>query len=304
MRLLAALRNIIADFKSVQKKFEDQGTPVEDIKQYLEDFKELRDRNKIKNVTEKNIDHWGSKPWEEFKEFVDKLKVEKTKSEERKIKKMEGAELVIENDDWFVYRIYTHDAARIYGSETKWCITQETSSHWNNYSKAHNFYMLISKYLDKSDRNYKICILVDKANKRQHWNAEDQQINKTDFNSIATELDVPDLSKLEPFETQILINGKMYKANEIPDNLHVKETADTRTLRYGGPDWGVMLDLSSKGLTKLPEGLVVDALDISDNPIKELPQNLKVKNEFLDKLSLGVMQSSQFEKQVVSRNNI
>ena len=110
---------ILADFKTVKKKFAtDQNIEVDLVDTYLDEFKELRNRNKIKDHDEKNIDFWGKKSWEEFKEFVDTLKTEKTKTEEKKLQKQEGAELIAENKDWSVYKISSHIAAMLYGFGT------------------------------------------------------------------------------------------------------------------------------------------------------------------------------------------
>jgi CRISPR/Cas system endoribonuclease Cas6 (RAMP superfamily) len=165
---------ITSDFKTTEKKFLDQKIPVEDIKEYLAIFKELRDRNKIKKADEKNIDFWGKKSWEDFKGFVDSLRTEKSKTEEKKIAKMEGAELLTENKLWSVYQMTTHKACQIYGSGTKWCITQDSDTDWKDYSQKNNIYFIISKIRPKEDPWYKIALLVDRKGEVTYWNALDE----------------------------------------------------------------------------------------------------------------------------------
>jgi len=253
LNILAALHRVISDFKAVEKKFEDQGIDLDTINVYIDDFKKLKDQNRIVSLDEKNIDYWGKKPWEEFKEFIDKLKTTKSKSAEKKLKKIEGAELYAENEDWYVYRILTLDASIMYGSGTKWCITQKDNTHFKNYASKHNIYFYISKYREDTDQYYKIAALIDKGGKVQYWDALDRPFNPHKEKDL--ELNLP-TDNLENFEVTVIINGKEYKPKDIPDNIHVKHE----------------LDLTNTGIGKLPSGLVVtNILDASDNGIKKIP---------------------------------
>ena len=119
-RLILVLSKLVkADFSTVKKIFLKQNPHSQEINEYFELFKELKKRDKIKNKDEKNIDRWGKKTFQEFKSFVDQLTETRTKSQDKKLKKMEGAELVAQNDDYYIYRITTHDAVLAYGSGTK-----------------------------------------------------------------------------------------------------------------------------------------------------------------------------------------
>jgi hypothetical protein len=94
---------ITSDFKTVERKFIDQGVANEDVKEYLDAFKKLRNTRDLGE--NKDIDKWGKKPFDNFKEFVDKTQKEKTKTEEKKLKKSEGAELVGEDENYTYYHI-------------------------------------------------------------------------------------------------------------------------------------------------------------------------------------------------------
>lgn len=166
--LIRILKTIVADFKSVEKKFEQQGIEKDAIKKYLDLFKSLRDSQKLKQE-DRNIDSWGKKPFEEFKEFLD------SKSEEKKhvrlLKPMDGAELITENEDWFVYNITEYEAAKRYGEGSSWCITQQ--QWWNKYKSRTNFYFLISKKLDENNPMFKIAVAVPKKGAETYWDAKD-----------------------------------------------------------------------------------------------------------------------------------
>ena len=173
---------IKSDFKSVLKKFEEQGILRNEIEEYFQHFKKIKQKNKIKQVEEKNIDYWGKKSFQEFKDFIDKLKDTKTASEEKKLKKMEGAELVAENDDYWVYKITNHDAVRTYGSGTKWCITEPDAKWWNKYKLRNDFYFYIAKHKNKEDPLYKVAMTIDRHGKKTFFDAMDLQIEKPPTN--------------------------------------------------------------------------------------------------------------------------
>ena len=206
-KLIAALEDLvdrfdhfaIADFKSVKKKFVDQDIEVGLVDEYLDTFKNLR--NRITDLSHKNIDNWGKKPWEEFKEFIDKLKGTKSKSQEKKLEKIEGAELITENDDWFVYKIDTHKAAMIYGSGTKWCITEKNGEHWNSFAPRNNFYFLISKNRPKDDDFYKIALQIDRDGEITYWDTTDESWTDDDadgYNDLESSLPLFRIKKSFP----------------------------------------------------------------------------------------------------------
>jgi len=177
-RLILVLSKLVkADFSTVKKIFLKQNAHSQEINEYFELFKELKKRDKIKNKDEKNIDRWGKKTFQEFKSFVDQLTETRTKSQDKKLKKMEGAELVAQNDDYYIYRITTHDAVLAYGSGTKWCITQPDGRYWKQYSARNNFYFFIAKHKSKNDPLYKVAMTVNRKGKKTYWDALDEQMD-------------------------------------------------------------------------------------------------------------------------------
>jgi hypothetical protein len=179
---------ITSDFKTVEKKFLDQGIPKEEVKEYLGAFRELRNKHRIHKENEKNIDFWGKQEWDDFKNFVDDLRTTKSISEERKLQKMAGAELLAENKLWSVYHITTHAASQIYGAGTKWCITEKSPSSWNNYSKVNNVYFIISKVRDAKNPWYKIALLVDTEGTETYWDSLD---NSYDYSPQGENFNIP-----------------------------------------------------------------------------------------------------------------
>ena len=243
-KILAALKKIIiqADYKTVFKKFVDQGNGEETVKQYLTEFKELRDKKDLGEF--KDIDLWGKKSFEEFKEFVKKSKLEKSKTEEKKLEKSEGAALVHQNNDWSVYRIFTHKAARRYGAGTKWCITEEDGTRWREYTKDSVFYFLISDSRDsEEDPFYKIAVQVNKHDvlKKTFWDASDVSYNAVQMADILLEV---------------------FKDNEEIDKVLVP-------FEMPKPDW--LKGLKEKGMTDSVREEIEEAYGMT--PIKYIPEH-------------------------------
>ena len=294
---------IEADFKTSEKKFLDQGIALEEIKNYFDQFKTLKPR--IPEAEKRDIDQWAKQDWEKFKTFIDELKGTKSKSEIKKLEKMEGAELVTENDGWFVYHITSHAASRRYGSNTKWCITQPSSQHFDNYIKTNNFYFLISKIKRTSPWN-KIAVQVNEAGQRTYWDETDAS-----HKSLPPELKIPDF-EVEKVTFKIVISGQTFtleefqKADgliigkkgkltdlsnnklpegvqlEFPTNLTVLgdlKVPKNQVLLAPGLTVMGLLNLAKTQISNLPTGLKVGSLSIYGLDIETLPPDIKIKKD-------------------------
>jgi hypothetical protein len=229
-KLIRVLKRVVADFKTVQLKFEKQNVPVSDIKEYFDAFKKLRDKNYIKNNQEKDIDYWGKQSWENFKSFVDELKTQKSKSSEMKDTKQKGVELVAENDDWKIYKMFTHQAVLKYGSGTQWCITEEDGVRWREYRKHSSFYFMIAKKLDRENPFYKIAVQVPhNGNHTVYWDSRDDSHNKL------PDLNVPKYDFI-PFENNRELDSliESLKKEGVTDDTssELLETFGHRPIKY------------------------------------------------------------------------
>jgi len=246
---------VTADFKSVEKKFVDQGIDEPLVKDYFEKFKALRDKNKLSG-NEKNIDLWAKKSFEEFKNKLDELSKEKTKTAKKKEARTEGAKLIAENEGWRVYEITSHKAAMLYGSDTKWCITQADGRQYNSHSDTNNIYYLLSKTLNTRENTWaKVALLVDTKGNKTYWDVLNE-----DHSAVPAELKIPKF-KVEKAVHLVTIDGKKYDVLKLPENLKVSG----------------FLHLEGTKITSLPAGLKVDGfLNLKGTPITSLPAGLKV----------------------------
>jgi len=291
-KVIAALKTIVeAGFLEVETKFVKEAE-TEEVKEYLNKFKNAASKNKIKNLEEKNIDAWGKKPFKDFKKFVDNLEETKTAREVKKLNKMEGAELVASNEFYDVYNITTLEASCSYGSGTKWCTTN--TGHFNEYkAEGVNFYYCISKTLGQEDDLYKVAIAVYPDKKEEAFDARDNSLSSIPEG-------IPNF-KREYLTIPIMIDGKDYTTDistwplKIKGDLDLQGTPITSLpagLTVGGDIYlygtpiaslpagltvGGYLYLMNTPITSLPAGLTVGGdLDLRYTPITSLPAGLKV----------------------------
>ncbi len=243
---------LLEDFKTAEKKFLAQGAEEEAVKKTISAFKAVKDR--IKDAKDRDIDQWAKKSFEEFSEFVEKLSSTKSKTASKKLAKMEGAELVAENSGWYVYKITTHEAAMLYGSNTKWCITEKDGKYWRNYYNHGDFYFYISKTDRGSESKIAAHVMPDEV---IFWNANDEEYD--DFPS-----DGEPKFRYSKRELKVEVDGKF---------LTLEEFSKTKGLKVGGS-----LSLSGTAITSLPEGLSVGGWFwlTGCTSLASLPQGLSV----------------------------
>jgi hypothetical protein len=260
-RLKSILQKIIlADFKTTKKKFIDQGIEEDQIDTYFDDFKFLKDHNKIRSIEDKNIDNWGKKPWEEFVEFVDELKTEKSKSEEIREMKKEGAELVAEDDNWRVYKITTYEASRTYGSG-KWCITRD-EKWWKKYNRRSQFYFMLSKTRPENDDWHKIALQLGKNGKKTYWDNTDTSHKKlpSDIHMVKYEELFEDTGEDLPVVEQIIEEINAFAEDEYEFLTDPDDNSDRANYLYEGDE--------------------LDLRDVDD----DLKERLEVLEKLADKL--------------------
>jgi hypothetical protein len=196
-QVIAKYTLVTSDFKTVEKKFLDLGAEKAKVKDYLDRFKKLRDRNKLKD-DEKNIDLWGSKPFQEFQERIEELEKAKTRTEKKKGKvdlreNIPGAKLITENEEWTVFEITTNEASHKLGQGTEWCIKHDKSEQWDHYDRSNTIYFFISKTRDQKDPWSKLALLIDLQGKKTYWDRRNKAHKR-----VPTDLKLPRFKVIIP----------------------------------------------------------------------------------------------------------
>jgi len=93
----------------------------------------------------------------------------------RTIKKVDGADIIYDDDDYTIVHPKEYKASCFYGKGSKWCTASEDSdSNWRRYNEDAKLFYFLSKKLPTSDRFYKVAILQNYNGERTFWDAPDK----------------------------------------------------------------------------------------------------------------------------------
>ena len=138
----------------------------------LNEFERHSKANRIKN---KDISQYEN--FLELNTAVELAKeIENRKKLEKEILK------IYEDDTWFILTPLSLEASKVYGANTKWCVTQE--KYWYQYLTSHRLIYVLNKKTDTKiafSRNFSI-------EKSQAWDQLDKEVDPMSINFIPDEL--------------------------------------------------------------------------------------------------------------------
>ena len=145
-------------------------------------------KNKIKDPEYKDIYKIIKMDPNDVKDYIDNFQ---SNTDVRRNKKSDGAKLIYKDDLWKVYRITTYEAAQLYGSHTRWCISGRYEGHEERGEEY--FYGYIKNndldggyyFYIKNDGMTKYCLLRKENGAVQSiWDASDDELNASDILDI------------------------------------------------------------------------------------------------------------------------
>lgn len=149
--LIESAMRIDESFKTAQEKFSEVHDNEQEVKEYIEKFKELAKRNIIKGQ-DKDIGKWIKAGWESFKEIIDQSSTQQSKRQYKKKVKSDSI-TVYEDDDKMVVIPLSEKASCYYGKNTQWCTAASSSrNYFNDYfgeKEVTLFYVLYKNTGDK-----------------------------------------------------------------------------------------------------------------------------------------------------------
>jgi hypothetical protein len=165
---------------------------------------EFERHSKANRIKDKDISRYSN-----FKELVN---VVQTAEEIEKRKKLEKEILnIYEDDTWFILTPLSLEASKVYGANTKWCVTQE--KYWNQYLTTHKLVYVLNKKTDT-----KIAFSRDfKSNKFQAWDQLDIEVDPMFIDFIPDELFLKIRNELQKDERTIDLTD--IKMSEIPNDI-------------------------------------------------------------------------------------
>jgi len=169
-------------------KFYLEKPDIDLIKNLIVSFDSLVNKHIFKG---KDSDINSYKSFQDFQNVIEGNKDKKSKTEIEKNIKRKDAEIILNNDKFLIISPLTHEAACIYGSGTKWCITEKTPRYWDSYVKKDiKFYFILNKHLDESDPMYKIAVSVYLDGRKEVYNAIDEEIYFKKIESLGLKEDL------------------------------------------------------------------------------------------------------------------
>lgn len=188
---------LVEDYKTAFKQFAEQGNNEEEVKQVLQQFKNIQ--SKIKKENEKNIDWWAkNKSFEMLKKFIEEIKEMPTLSQFKKNKKSSNSITLHEDDKWLFVIPLDKDTSCFYGKNTDWCVSKKTQNHFEEYFYDNEFILI---YLISKESGGKWAIAFNTIND-----------NMGLYNSMNAYLSAED------FELETGVNPREI-VNSLPDNV-------------------------------------------------------------------------------------
>jgi hypothetical protein len=173
----------------------------------VETLNEFEIHSKSKRIKNSDISTYDG-----FKDMKDQVKIAE---EILKQKELEKQTLKIHDDDtWLVLTPLSFEASKVYGSNTKWCTTQER--YWENYLKTHRLIYCINKKTDT-----KVAFSRDfNEGKFQSWTADDSEVSPMYVDFIPDDIFLKIRKELQKEQRTIdLIEGYEPKDNLSISNL-------------------------------------------------------------------------------------
>ena len=259
------------------------------LKDNISKFDLMANRNLIKN---KDINYY--KNIEELEDIIEKSP-DKSKVDIKKQIKKTKANIILDNDHYFIVEPLTWEASKIYGKGTAWCTASEsTNKDWIadvKDIKARIFYVR-DKTLNISNPDYKIAIHItvyyfdikDRNKKVNYsqipctlWDAEDKSTS-SNLEEVSIRFGI-DIDKIENIR-YVDFNTKQGIKNWL-DSMEIENYKINKDLTV---DVDGDVDLFKKNLLEIPVkfGVVDGYFDCSNNNLESLEGCPEIVKENFD----------------------
>jgi hypothetical protein len=115
--------------------------------------------------------------YDSFSELSNAISEYDTK-QRRKVKKVQGGNVVYEDGRFFIVNPLTYDSSCYYGKGTKWCTAASTDASFHKYNDEGKLFYVIDTQLPTSNPYYKVAILKKFDGETSYWDAKDDSIKE------------------------------------------------------------------------------------------------------------------------------
>jgi hypothetical protein len=193
------------------------GEELSEAQELLMKFKTIGPNLPIKDISQ----------YKSISELAEAIKTYENR-QRRTIKKVDGADIIYDDDDYTIVHPKEYFASCFYGKGSKWCTASEdTSSYWYSYNKEAKLFYFLSKKLPTSNNFYKVALEQKYDGKRIFWDALDKPFTSgwilgTDY--LNDLLKVVDQYMKDNYSKEIDIFGDEEKAKIERERLQRIET--------------------------------------------------------------------------------
>jgi len=223
-------------------------TNFQSLVQYLREFEKissnlpLTDINSYKNITElyNALHEYANKP-------------------RRNVRKVEGGNVVHEDDRFFVVNPLTHDASCYYGKGTKWCTAADSDYQFKQYNQDGKLFYILDKTKSTSDPLYKIAVLKKFDGNVIVYDAKDEEtkilpaiLGKEKYDEIMgninSYLEQEYSEQLKIYRDKELAKKENERLNKLRAQAILREKQDAAEERRTEGEWELGPNCSEEGL--------------------------------------------------------
>ena len=112
---------------------QQSGGDTVSVQKTIADFRQLVNRNQIKDTNQKNIDWWAKQGWDKFNAFVNQASAIPSKTQMTR-KKIPGQSInLVDDAQWLIVVPLDKEASCFHGRNSSWCTTKVHQEHFENY---------------------------------------------------------------------------------------------------------------------------------------------------------------------------
>jgi len=243
---------LIKNFKNDNQYY---STNLDELKGYLgvflfgsgeiETLNEFERHSNANRIKEKDISQYSN-----FLELNESVLAAKEIENRKKIEK--EILRIYEDDTWLILTPLSFESSKIYGANTKWCVTQEI--YWNQYLTTHRLIYVINKETDVKfafSRNFG-------TERIQSWDSLDNEVDPMVVSFIPDELFLKIRKELQKDKTTGDLIGWGDNVKSIRKISDYPITRDYDTRDYDGVNNIALRDLTSRLLENQPGGIYVN----------------------------------------------
>jgi hypothetical protein len=116
----------------------------------------------------------------------------------RNFRKVDGGNVVYEDERFFIVNPLTHESSCYYGKGTKWCTAADSDYQFNQYNQDGKLFYILDKTLPTNDPFYKVALLKKFNGDTTYYDAQDETI-KADTWILKSDIIVKLLTQIDNY---------------------------------------------------------------------------------------------------------